>query len=82
METPQKDEESRSSISSAAAAPALTFEAATDAHPDPDSTNNISYGLKSNTSMKITNGHDLTPSMKITNGHDPTPSMKITNGHH
>uniref|UniRef100_A0A2N9FBL2 Uncharacterized protein n=1 Tax=Fagus sylvatica TaxID=28930 RepID=A0A2N9FBL2_FAGSY len=32
-------------ISSAAAAPALTFEAATDAHPDPDSTNNISYGL-------------------------------------
>uniref|UniRef100_A0A2N9ILW6 Uncharacterized protein n=1 Tax=Fagus sylvatica TaxID=28930 RepID=A0A2N9ILW6_FAGSY len=36
-------------ISSAAAASALTFEAATDAHPDPDSTNNISYGLKSNT---------------------------------
>jgi G patch domain/KOW motif-containing protein len=32
-------------ISSSAAAPALTFEAATDAHPDPDSTNNISYGL-------------------------------------
>uniref|UniRef100_A0A2N9GVC3 Uncharacterized protein n=1 Tax=Fagus sylvatica TaxID=28930 RepID=A0A2N9GVC3_FAGSY len=32
-------------ISFAAAASALTFEAAIDAHPDPDSTNNISYGL-------------------------------------
>jgi hypothetical protein len=32
-------------ISSAATAPAVTFEAATDAHPDPDSTNNIPYGL-------------------------------------
>ena len=36
------------SISSAAATPTLTFEATTDAHPDPDSIN-ISYGLKSNT---------------------------------
>uniref|UniRef100_A0A2N9F1G0 Uncharacterized protein n=1 Tax=Fagus sylvatica TaxID=28930 RepID=A0A2N9F1G0_FAGSY len=32
-------------ISSSAAAPTLTFEAAIDAHPDPDSTNNISYDL-------------------------------------
>uniref|UniRef100_A0A2N9EMQ0 Uncharacterized protein n=1 Tax=Fagus sylvatica TaxID=28930 RepID=A0A2N9EMQ0_FAGSY len=32
-------------ISSSAAAPTLTFEAATDAHPNPNSTNNISYGL-------------------------------------
>jgi hypothetical protein len=32
-------------ISSFASAPALTFKAATDAHPDPNSTNNISYGL-------------------------------------
>ncbi|GMY14196.1 hypothetical protein FCV25MIE_09435 [Fagus crenata] len=82
METPQKDEESQAPISSAAAAPTLTFEAPTDAHPDPDSTNNISYGLKSNTADEDNERHDLTPSMKITNGHDPTPSMKITNGHH
>ncbi|GMY09232.1 hypothetical protein FCV25MIE_04471, partial [Fagus crenata] len=33
------------SISSSAAALALTFEAAIDAHPDLNSTNNISYGL-------------------------------------
>jgi hypothetical protein len=75
-------------ISSAAAAPALTFEAAIDAHPDPDSTNNISYGLnlrpnsKSKSNTVDEDNERLTPSMKITNGHDPTPSMKITNGHH